>query len=107
MADQKPIYVGAIGVKIEFEVLNDDGAVVDISAAVSKTVDLVRPDDTVAATAQAATFTTDGTDGKMYYKTVAGAIIIEGTYRAQAYLDLASWSGKATIIDFEVDPALV
>jgi hypothetical protein len=107
MADQKPIYVGATGVRIEFEVLDEDNVVVDISLAVSKTVDVVRPDDTVAATAAAATFTTDGTDGKMYYEIINGDLTMEGTYRAQADLDLTSWNGKATIIDFEVDPALV
>ena len=100
------IYAGDIGTRIEFEIVDGDGVVVDISGAVTKTVDILRPDATSIASV-AATFTTDGTDGKMYYETVLDDISMEGTYRAQAYLDLTSWQGKAAIVKFEVDPALV
>ena len=106
MSTQK-IYVGDIGTRIEFTIVDDTGVVVDISGAVSKTIDLQRPDLTSAATGAAASFTTDGTDGKMYYETLSGDISIEGTYKSQAYLDLTSWQGKAAIVEFEVDTALV
>ena len=105
MATQK-IYAGDIGTRIEFEIVDESGVVVDISASVTKTIDILRPDLTSVASV-AATFTTGGTDGKMYYETVSGDISMEGTYRAQAYLDLTSWQGKAAIVEFEVDPALV
>lgn len=106
MAEQQ-IRVGDIGTKLELEIL-EDAVVVDISGAVdpgTKVIHIQKPDGTVIS--QNAVFTTDGTDGKMYYVTQANDLDLEGTYYIQGYVVLATWTGFSSIGEFLVEENLV
>jgi hypothetical protein len=79
----------AIGLKILVTVKEDDVAV-NISGVTTKNIVITKPDGTTVLTC-AASFTTDGTDGKIQYVTVADDLDQPGTYLIQA--DLAFIGG--------------
>ncbi len=93
------IRVGDIGTHLELE-LQEECVVVDISSASVKNITLQRPDKT--SVTRAGTFTTDGTDGKIYLATIAGDLSMEGTYYIQAYIELPAWQGYSSVGEFEV-----
>lgn len=82
--------------------VKDGTAVVDISAATAKFLNLYKPSG--GSVAKTASFTNSGTDGQMQYITVANDLNEVGTWRLQAYLELASWKGHSDIVQFEVYP---
>ncbi len=104
ICDTKEIRVDDIGTKLELEVLEDSVAV-DISTASTKDITLQRPDGTTIV--HEGVFTTDGTEGKVYFTTSLGDLSMEGTYYIQVYIALATWQGYSTIGEFEVHDNLV
>jgi len=77
-----PLQVGAIGSGIRATVVDQDGAVVDLSGCtLTSNFFLRRPNDTRIAITP--TFETTGTDGVIIYVTVAGDLPISGPYRVQ------------------------
>lgn len=78
----------------------EDGTVVDVSGAVTKTIKFEKPDGTTLS--KAGSFVTDGTDGLLEYKTVDGDLSIGGKWRLQGYVDLVSWKGHSDIVNFKV-----
>jgi hypothetical protein len=101
--------VGDVGTKLIIE-FQEDGVVVDISAAVAdgtKKIIVKRPDGTTfIGTGDTCLFLTDGTDGKAYYLTTIEDFTMEDTYYIQGFVDLPEWSGKTTIETFHVSPNL-
>jgi hypothetical protein len=68
--------------------VDGDAAAIDISTASTKELHLLKPDGTTAA--KSGSFTTDGSDGKLYYQTVSGDIDQSGPWWFQMYVVLAS-----------------
>jgi hypothetical protein len=72
---------GDFGFIIRVLFLDQDGSVLDLSAATTKSVTLIAPSG--AAKGRTAAFTTDGTDGLLQYETVATDIDEAGGWRFQ------------------------
>jgi hypothetical protein len=95
------IHVGDVGTVITVTIYEDDGTTaIDVSTASTKTIYFKKPDGTkLAATAS---FTTDGTDGKIYYTTVTGDISVAGTYQVQGYVIIGTAKYYSTVGTFTV-----
>lgn len=74
------IHVNNSGVQLKITV-SDCGSVVNVSGA-TNTIAIRKPDGTLNE--YSASLLTDGTDGVIYYTTVAGDLDIPGTYKIQA-----------------------
>ena len=79
---------------------SDQSAVAVSSATVTKDIILEKPDGTNVT--KAASFTTDGTDGKIQYATISGDMDAAGTWGLQASVVLTSHTIKSTRVRFEV-----
>lgn len=93
------IQVGATNLLIKLE-LREGYGILDISDATVKNIVIEKPGSTVMT--KTATFSTDGTDGLIYYRTVAGDLNEAGTYQLQAYIEMPDFSGYSTIQTFAV-----
>lgn len=88
MTNSDIIHVGDVGTVITVTIYEDDGTTaIDVSAATTKTIYFKSP--TGAKKNAAASFTTDGSDGKIYAKLPSGFIDTPGTWLCQGY---AEWS---------------
>lgn len=86
-----------------FEItLKEGGVVVDVSTASVKQIRFKKADDTTLT--KDASFTTDGTDGKIEYTTVANDIDQDGTWEIQAYIEMGGGKWSSDIERFEVFP---
>jgi len=86
MSCEPKIFVGVIGTVLEIELLDSCNVILPVNSADPKTITIVRPDGT--GFTRAATFSVDGTNGKIYILTEAGDLSMSGTYYIQAYLEL-------------------
>ena len=96
------IHNGDVGTVFEFTVKDEDGVVVDISSQTTMDILFLEPDATTGT--KGATFTTDGTDGKMFYTTVADDLDKVGHWKWQASLVLSGGTWKSDRHEFEVHP---
>lgn len=94
------IHLGDVGTVIELTVIDQDGAVVDISAASVLQIIFGKPDR--SAVAKTAVLTNTGTDGKMHYVTVAEDLDQVGLWRAQGKVTNGSGSWKSDEVTFSV-----
>jgi hypothetical protein len=97
MASQ--IHVGDIGTTLIVTIL-EDGSVVDISSASSLQIIIKKPDATTLT--KTGVFTTDGTDGKMQYVSIAGDFDQSGNYRIQGKVNLSSGNYSSSVGAFKV-----
>ena len=97
------IHLGDIGTVFQL-VLTRDGAVFDISGATVKQLHFRDTDYTIKV--KTASFTTDGTDGKLQYTTVAGDLDCVGPLNVQAFVTVPSGSWFSDIVTVEVVPNL-
>jgi hypothetical protein len=93
------IHVNDVGTRF-LATIKDDGVVVDISAASSITMVFKKPDDEIVN--KTGTTLTDGTDGKVYYDTLAGDLDEAGHYKLQAKVVLTSGTYYTDIYTFQV-----
>lgn len=77
------IRVGDVGTVLEVTVL-DDGTPVDLSSVTTKDFIFRKPKGTKVTVSSS--FSTDGTDGKLRYTTVADDLDTPGVWKLQAYL---------------------
>ena len=77
---QQEIHQNDVGTTLTVTIA-DEGTAVNISAAATKVIKLTKPDGTVLS--KSASFTTDGTDGKMYWVAVSGDFDTVGPMRIQ------------------------
>lgn len=83
------VHVGDVGTVITLTIYEDDGTTaVDVSSATTKTIYIKKPDGTVIT--GTASFTTDGSDGKIYYTVASGVISASGIYQVQGYVEIGS-----------------
>jgi hypothetical protein len=105
MADE--VHVGDIGTTIELTLL-DGAAAVDVSSATA-TKNILLTDPLGALHTKGASFTTDGTDGKVKWVTTAvGDFDLAGTWKVQAYVENTSpvWKGHSAKGEFQVHDVL-
>ena len=86
MAIQR-VFVGDVGTVFE-ATLKEVGVVVNISSATAKQLIFERPDGSTFTVT--ASFTIDGTDGKLQYTILVGDLNIAGLWSWQAKVTLAS-----------------
>jgi hypothetical protein len=87
------IHAEDVGTKL-LSTVTDCGTVVDISTATSLSIFIRKPDSTVLS--RTGVLYTDGTDGKMYYATVAGDLDVAGLYKIQGKVGLPSGAIHST-----------
>jgi hypothetical protein len=94
----------AIGAIIRGTIIEDDVAV-DVAAVTTKQLVLRKPNGSVLT--KTATFTTDGTDGKIQYATIAGDLDVSGVWESQARVIFSGgFNGRSEIQKFFVDANL-
>lgn len=78
-----------IGTILTVTITDEDGAVVDISGAEAGDISMIflKPDATNLT--KTATFTTDGTDGKIKYTTVDGDLDVAGLWHIQGFVNIS------------------
>lgn len=101
------IHVGDVGTEFRDTIKDgcgDAAAVVDVSSVSTKTYRFKKPDGTTID--RTASFYTDGTDGIVYYTTVAGDLDMAGTWKKQIILDFGTNEFRTDIQSFRVYPNL-
>ena len=93
---------GDVGTVLEVEVREDDVAL-DVSDATTKQILLRKPDGTTVA--KTATFSSDGTDGRIRYVTVEGDLTA-GRWAIQGKVVTPSGTWATEIEAFKVHPNL-
>lgn len=86
-----------IGLRIIVTVLEDEVAK-DISSATNKKI-ILRSSLSQAGKVRTALFVTDGTDGKLYYDTVAGDIDVDGVWKVQTYYEMTTFKGYTEAVE--------
>jgi hypothetical protein len=89
------IHTGDIGTVFQI-VLTRDGAAFDVSAASVKQI--VLKDAAQVVRVKTASFTTDGTDGKVQYTTIAGDLMAVGPLAVQAKITVPSGSWTSDVV---------
>jgi len=92
------IQVGVIGLVMTLTI-EEDNVAVNISSATTKQIKVRKPDGSVMD--KAADFSTNGSDGKLTYTTIADDIDMVGEYQAQAYVVMTGFTGHSTVVSFE------
>lgn len=88
MPRRKPAYFkDEYGFTIKRIIRDQDHGIVDISTATTKNLVFYKPDGTTLVT-KAMTFTTDGTDGSVYYVMEAAVIDTAGEWQMQVHIVL-------------------
>jgi len=93
------IHEDDVGTKLLITV-TDDGSVVDISSASSLEIFIKKPAGTTLN--RTGVLETDGTDGKMYYITVAGDLDAAGNYKIQGRVTVTAGSFYTSLATFKV-----
>lgn len=96
---KEKVQVGDIGTAFAVTLVKDK-IPVDISAALTKQLTILRNDGTEIT--NDAIFSTNGSDGTLVYITVSGDLTIPGEYAIQAYVILPDWEGMSSIGKFTV-----
>lgn len=93
------LHVGDVGVQITLT-LKQDGAAVNIATASPKQIKIIKPSGEVVTLS--GTFTTDGSDGKLYVVTESENLDAPGEYKARMYLTIGGWTGYSSPYRFRV-----
>jgi hypothetical protein len=96
--------VGDTGTVFRLTVRDQDGVIVDLSAATSKTLAFGRPDGT--SFSRTAAFLTDGTDGIIQYTTSGSDLDQVGPWLVEGHVSLPSGSWGTTQGQFLVSSRL-
>lgn len=106
VANLGSVRFGDIGVVFEIVVLDKSGVIVDLSSAPTKQIIFGRP--LSGSKVKNADFVTDGSDGRLRYKTVVGDLDQLGQWRVQAHIILPTFVDdfRTEIATFFVEPAL-
>lgn len=87
------IHKDDVGTVMELTVVDEDGAIIPIDAALTKQIKLRKPPasgNPPIILTKAGVFVTDGTDGKMQYTTVAGDINFDGPWDIQGFISFGA-----------------
>jgi DUF4097 and DUF4098 domain-containing protein YvlB len=95
------IHIGDVGTRFLFTIQDcDDVNPLDVSTASSIEIIFKKPDSSTLTVT--ATFLTDGTDGKVYYDTVAGDIDQVGRWQVQGKVTFPTGVFYSDIHKFQV-----
>jgi hypothetical protein len=94
------IHIDDVGTIFERTIKDQDGTIVDISAATTSEFIFRKPDG--ISVIKDAVFVTDGTDGKMHYVTIPDDLDLEGFWQWQGHIILASGEWYTDILQFKV-----
>lgn len=94
------IHIGDVGTRFIFTIVDCDGTVVDVSAVSNVTINFKKPDETLLSVV--GTLLTDGTDGKVYYDTIAGDINQAGYWKVQGKVTFPTGTFYSDIHKFQV-----
>jgi hypothetical protein len=95
------ITVDDVGTVLRYTIKDQDGVVVDLTAATTKEIILLSPAG--KRTVKTASLTNaPGTDGKIQYITIAGDLAVAGTWKRQAKVVLLSGTFYTPVTTFEV-----
>lgn len=102
------IHVGDVGTNLVIAVVDEDGAIVDVSAATVRTIYLIAPNGVISA--HTAVNDTTGTDGLIRYNTAANTTVptdfnMSGNWEIEGYVTVGAdtWSTESTV--FYVGPS--
>jgi len=101
------IFVGDIGTEIRVQVLDENGAVVDVSGAAVRQLKMLKP-GAIAVTVKAATDGSiqepakTGALGWMHYTTVLNDLDTAGEWKVQGYVEVGAWKGHTVETRFTV-----
>lgn len=95
------IYVGDVGTTLELTVKNAAGTVQDISTASTKQIIITSPSGVTLT--KTASFTTNGTDGKIKYVTISGDISAPGEWTMRGHLAGSGYDRLTSKVSFQVD----
>ena len=99
------IYVGDEGTLFRVLILDcDTGLAIDISLAT--TIEIVFEDPLGTVVRKTASFTTDGTDGYIEYRTVTGDIDMSGSWTIQGFVSGIGFKNSSTTSAFNVTDIL-
>lgn len=99
------IHLGDVGTVFELTIVENDGATaVDVSSATVKKIYFMD----AAGTKKSATavFTTDGSDGKIRYTSVAGFINSTGMWSMQGYVEIGTAKYYSEKTSFKVNSVI-
>lgn len=99
------IHMGDVGTVFEVQILQPDDTIYSLEGAQTLTFTFQRPDGTFLTVAGA--LTTDGTDGKVQYITVAGDLNQEGIWLYQVYIEKDPVIKHTDVSKFRVYPNLI
>ncbi|MEE9593247.1 MAG: hypothetical protein V3W28_06685 [Thermoplasmata archaeon] len=89
-----------VGTIIRLTITDTAGTAIDVSSATTQEIILRKPDGTVVT--KTSVFTTDGTDGKIEYVTIADDLDAVGSWQAQANIVLPSEAWRSAVASFRV-----
>jgi hypothetical protein len=95
-----PAQENAIGVPIEYNVLDFNGNAKDISSATTKKLLFKKPNG--IRLEKPAQFSNAGNDGKLYVTTIDGDLIPYGVFEVQAVLTFPTYDLRTEIATFPV-----
>lgn len=102
MSDDAGLHENDIGAVIEITI-NEDGSAKDISDASTKQIKFIKPNG--SSVSKDASFSDDGSDGKVRYTTVDGDLVPSGVWACRVYLVLSGgWTGHTSKTTFDVFP---
>ena len=97
------IHEDDVGTRFTLNFVDDDtGEPIPLQQATIMEAVFVPPIE--AAFSRDCTFTTDGSDGSVYYDSVAGDLIPEGDWELQGYAEGPTFKNSTEIREFEVGP---
>lgn len=94
------IHVGDVGTEFVAVIRDEAGQIVHLGPASERLIRFRKPDGTVAE--HPAELVTDGSDGQMRYRTVAGDLDQEGEWKRQAFVRFPGGEWYTDIVDFYV-----
>lgn len=94
------IQVGNIGTVFRLTIKDCDGTAVNVSAASAKQIVFKTPSGVVKT--RTASFTTDGTDGKIQYATAGSDLDEAGVWRMQALVTIGGGTFYSSVVEFTV-----
>jgi len=98
------IQVGDIGTRIILKLIDEDKIPVNISAATVRKIFLKPPTGTTLE--KSAIFLTTGTDGKIYYDTIANDLSTSGNWKVQGYVETPAGKWHSAVASLKVEANL-
>ena len=95
------VQVDTFGWDLDLRMVDDQGSSIDISAATTREFMAKRPSVDIPFT-MAASFITDGTDGKLRHVVVVNEINVIGTWQIQSHVIMPGVELFSEILFFEV-----